>query len=141
MSFSFSALRLSKAWPLDKTLVRFILNGLVATAVHYGFLLLFVEGVGLRPVGLANTLAACIGILASFMGNRHYVFQHTASFWHTWHRFIALYGTIALLHGVLLYLWSDWQGWNYSVGFVLVTGAMVALSFTGNKFWVFHEKT
>ena len=42
--------------------IRFGLNGVAATAVHYAILVALVEGAGLGSVGLASAFAAAGGI-------------------------------------------------------------------------------
>ena len=43
-------------------LVRFIINGLAATAVHFGVLWLLMEPLQLPTAGGANLLASCVGV-------------------------------------------------------------------------------
>ena len=52
-------------------------------------------------------------------------------------RFSGLYGAIALLHGAVLLVWSDYFGLDYRAGFLLATVLQVSLSYLGNKFLVF----
>jgi putative flippase GtrA len=120
--------------------VRFLLNGVFATAVHYGVLTLNVEVLGISPVGLANFVAAWFGITASFLGSRWFVFQNVdAPVMQQAVRFVSLYALIACLHGIVLYLWSDRAGWNYSAGFLVATGLQTVLSYLGNRFLVFKN--
>lgn len=120
-------------------LQRYIVNGLVATVVHYAVLSFGLEVVRIPSAGLANLLAAVVGITTSFLGSRYFVFragdqpmlgQAT--------RFVALYVAIALLHGATLWCWSDLGGLDYRLGFLLATCLQVALSYFGNKHLVFR---
>jgi putative flippase GtrA len=117
---------------------RYVINGLVATAVHYGVLTVNLELLEFKSAGLANFVAATFGIATSFLGSRYYVFNRNQDqILHQALKFSGLYGAIAVLHGVFLFLWTDWQGLDYRIGFLFATGIQVSLSYLGNKFLVF----
>lgn len=119
--------------------VRYIVNGLAATAVHYGVLTFNLKVLGFGSAGLANLCAAVFGIVASFLGSRYYVFAGSAR--QPWLpqaiKFSGMYGAIAVLHGIVLWVWTDRLGLDYRLGFVIATGLQVSLSYLGNKFLVF----
>ena len=117
---------------------RYVISGLLATAVHYAVLTLNLGFFEFKSAGLANLVAAIFGITTSFLGNRYFVFKRSAeSVLQQALKFSGLYGAIAVLHGLLLWVWSDWHGLDYRLGFLLATGIQVSLSFLGNKFLVF----
>lgn len=119
---------------------RYIINGLVATAAHYCTLNINVLLFKFESIGVANLLAACVGITVSFIGSRYFVYQeHTNSFVSQFARFSMLYMSIALLHGSFLYLWSDMYHMSYNVGFLIATVFQVLLSYFGNKILVFKN--
>ncbi|KIP86148.1 hypothetical protein SN15_09295 [Stenotrophomonas maltophilia] len=126
--------------PELRRFARFVVNGLVATAVHFLVLSLLVEVVHIGSKGLANALAASCGIAASFAGNKWFVF--TASRGDAGSqavRFILLYGALALLSGALMAVWSDVGGLDYRIGFVLISGIQLVCSFLGNRLLVFKQ--
>jgi putative flippase GtrA len=121
-----------------RQLLRYVINGLVATAVHFGVLTLLVEVAQVPSKGVANLLAAAVAIVASFLGNRYFVFaatraRATGQLW----RFVLLYAAIALVNGGLMALWSDLLKFDYRVGFVLISIIQFILSFLGNRLLVF----
>ncbi|MCF3501744.1 GtrA family protein [Stenotrophomonas geniculata] len=117
---------------------RFVLNGLAATAVHFGTLTFLVEVVHVGSKGLANSIAAVFGILASFVGNRFFVFAtRTGSLRKELVRFSVLYAALALLSGALMALWADVFALDYRIGFVAISGIQLVLSFLGNRMLVF----
>lgn len=119
--------------------VRYIVNGLFATALHYAVLSSLLGAAAWTSAGLANLCAAVVGISASFLGSRYFVFRPVRGvLTEQIMRFGALYGLIALLHGVVLLLWSDWLGQDFRIGFLLATGMQVSLSYLGNKWLVFR---
>jgi len=113
-------------------------NGLVATAVHYGVLKFNLTVIGISSAGIANLIAACFGISTSFLGNRYFVFQsNDPNILSQALKFSGLYGAIALLHGFILFVWSDWFGLDYRIGFLIATFFQFVLSYIGNKKMVF----
>lgn len=117
---------------------RYIVNGLVATAVHFAVLTFNLKVLGFASAGFANLIAAVFGIATSFIGSRVYVFHGSAeTLLHQISRFILLYVSIALLHGALLYAWTDVMALNYIAGFAVATVMQVIFSYWGNKILVF----
>jgi putative flippase GtrA len=120
-------------------LVRYVINGLAATGVHYGMLTFNLKVLGITSAGLANLLAAVFGITASFLGSRYFVFRDVSGPVLTQAtKFGGLYAVIALFHGVVLLCWTDWLGFDYRIGFVLATLLQMSLSYVGNKRLVFN---
>ncbi len=119
--------------------MRYVLNGVVATAAHYAVLTINLEVIGIPSAGVANFVAAIFGIGVSFLGSRYYVFRKTDErIILQLIKFSGLYGFIAILHGCTLFLWTDWQGFDYRVGFIAATIIQVSLSYFGNKRLVFN---
>jgi putative flippase GtrA len=119
---------------------RYIVNGLAATAVHFGVLTFCLEVLRLPSAGLANLVAAGFGITTSFLGSRYFVFRRPDEpIGQQAARFGALYAVIAGLHALVLALWTDVLGYDYRWGFLLATGLQVALSYWGNKRLVFNR--
>lgn len=117
---------------------KYVINGILATGVHYGVLTLNMGILEFKSAGLANLVAAIFGITASFLGSRYFVFdQSTGGIFQQAIKFGGLYGAIAVLHGLFLWVWSDWQGYDYRVGFLVATGMQFSFSYLGNKFLVF----
>ena len=119
-------------------IIRYILNGLVATAAHYGAFLLNLSLLPAHSAGLANFLAAFIGISISFLGSRYFVFRNwQAPIVGQFLRFGALYAGIAILSGVTLFVWSDLLQLDKRVGFLIGVFLQVAFSYFGGKKLVF----
>jgi putative flippase GtrA len=119
---------------------RYIINGLIATAVHFLVLSICLQILQLPSAGLSNMLAAAFGISASFLGSRFYVYpKATAPIWQQAARFAVLYVSIALLHGAVLYLWTDLYSLDYRVGFLIATVIQFCMSYFGNKYLVFRQ--
>ena len=133
-----STLRGKVAALLAQQSVRYLINGLVATAAHFVVLTFNLEVLGWGSAGIANLVAAVFGITVSFLGSRYFVFQGSREpLFKQVYRFIFLYAAIALLHGALMYVWTDHYRLNYIAGFVVATGMQVLCSYWGNKRMVF----
>jgi len=121
-------------------LLRYIANGLVATAVHYGALTVALKGLHVSPAWIANLMAAIFGILTSFLGSRHFVFKQAHEpAGDQLRRFVGLYGAIAVLHAVVMGVLTDIMGMDYRLSFIFATALQTALSYLGNKFLVFRS--
>lgn len=125
-----------KMW--DKQPIRYIINGGIATVVHFCVLTLCLKVFDWSSAGLSNFVAAIFGISASFLGSRYFVFQNSSeTFFAQLYKFIFLYFSIALLHGALMYVWVDVYALNYIAGFLIATVMQTVLSYFGNKVLVF----
>ena len=121
-------------------IARYAINGLAAAAVHFGLLYFNINVVGIQSVGLANLFAAVGGVAASFLGSRYFVFrEHNQPILRQAAKFGLLYTLIALLHGAVLYGWTDVGRLDYRVGFLVATALQAILSYFGNKFLVFQK--
>ena len=119
-------------------IVKYIINGLFATIIHYVILTVNMEIIGFKSAGLANFVAAFFGIFSSFMGNRYFVFKAIdRPFLKQSVAFILLYSFIAIIHGAILYVWTDLYYLDYRIGFVIASVVQFILSFSGNKLFVF----
>ena len=122
-----------------KELVRYGINGCLATLIHYAVLTINLNIFLMSSAGMANLIASIFGITFSFIGNRYFVFNETdGSLLKQVIRFSSLYGTIAILHGLVLFLWTDWFRFDYRIGFLIATALQVSLSYVGNKKMVFN---
>ena len=123
---------------LGGQVVRYLINGVVATVVHYGVLQFNIEVLNIQLASMANAIAAVFGITVSFIGSRYFVFRgQQSSVVKQGAHFIMVYVLIALLHATVMYVWADHLGMDYRIGFLLATGMQMVLSFLANKFLVF----
>ena len=119
-------------------ILRYGLNGLVATGIHYSVLSFNIEVLKIPSAALANSIAAVFGIGTSFLGSRYFVFRaRTESVLKQLLKFLLLYLLIAVLHASVLYIWTDHYALDYRLGFLLATSLQMVLSFFGNKRLVF----
>lgn len=121
----------------DTTFNRFLLNGLFATAVHYAVLAALIELANFKSAGLANGLAAPVGIAVSYMGNKLLVFKSMAAHTRTLPGFLLVYFLVAAQHAGVLVVWTDYAKLPYTLGFMIATAASFLLNYFGNRLFVF----
>lgn len=120
--------------------LRYALNGAVATAIHFLVFIAAAAALGHGLHGVANGVGSAFGIAASFLGSRYFVFPHRRGDWRReLARFLPLYASLAVLNMLIMYLWSDLSGFNKEIGFVIATLIQVAATFFGNKYLVFRN--
>jgi putative flippase GtrA len=121
-----------------RELVRYGINGFLATLIHYAVLTINLNVLLMSSAGMANLIASVFGITVSFIGNRYFVFNKcNETLLRQFIKFSSLYSAIAIVHGLILFLWSDWLGFDYRIGFLIATALQVSLSYVGNKKMVF----
>jgi putative flippase GtrA len=121
-----------------RELLRYGINGFLATLIHYAVLTINLNVLHMSSAGMANLIACVFGITVSFIGNRYFVFYEcNKKLLSQVIKFSSLYSAIAIVHGLILFLWSDWLGFDYRVGFLIATALQVSLSYVGNKKMVF----
>lgn len=119
---------------------RYIVNGLIATIIHYAALSFNIHYAGIESAGISNIVASFFGITASFLGSRYFVFpDSTGNPFSLMIRFSGLYVAIAVLHGITLGIWTDLCDFDYRIGFLIATAMQVSLSYIGNKRLVFKS--
>jgi putative flippase GtrA len=122
-------------------IVRYIINGLIATTVHYCVLKFNLEVLNFLSAGLANLTAAVFGIASSFLGSRYFVFRKSGeSIKFQAIKFSGFYGLIAILHFLVLFLWNDYLGLDFTFGFLIATALQLPISYLANKFIVFKNE-
>lgn len=118
---------------------RFIVNGVLATLVHFGFLTLFVEINLTASAGVSNACASVFGILASYLGNRYWVFSERRASQNSLWKFLVVYSGMVLVHGLVLWLWTDIANLDYRLGFIVATAIHVILTYLGNFYFTFKH--
>jgi len=120
--------------------LRYLINGVVCTAIHFGVLTFNINVLNFQSTGLANFIAALFGIIASFLGSKYFVFPNrNESTNKQFLKFALLYGSIAFIHGIILFVWTDMYALDYRIGFIMVTIFQITFSYLGNKYMVFKK--
>lgn len=121
---------------LLRQVISFVGVGLVAMAVHYGFLIGLVEGHVLGPVP-ATLVGYVTGGLVSYALNRRHTFTsgrpHEEALW----RFTAVAGVGFCLTYVAMHILVDRLAFPYLPAQVVTTGLVTFWSFSAHKWWTF----
>ena len=122
---------------LRARMLRYGVAGIVATAVYFGSVVLFVEVIGLPPV-FAAVLATAVVIVSSYVINRRFVFEtdraHTSAF----ARFVTASLIGIGLNAGLMHLATAVVHWPYIAGAALATAIVPPLNFVVNHLWTFR---
>ena len=119
-------------------IIRYVINGGVATSAHYGAFIFNLSFISPQSAGLANFLASFVGIIVSFFGSRYFVFcSMKTSIAIQFIRFSILYLAIAIVSGVTLFVWSDILELNKNIGFLIGVIIQVFCSYFGGRRIVF----
>jgi putative flippase GtrA len=110
--------------------------GVMAAAVHYGLLILLVEGGGFHPV--PATLAGYVaGGLISYALNRKHTYgssrPHREATW----RFAVVAFIGFLLTWLLMHVLTVWLSGPYLPAQVVTTGVVMLWSFVAHRIWTF----
>lgn len=117
---------------------KFLANGVLATLIHFLILILLIEVADLPSYGVANGIGAVFGIMASYVGNKLFVFQSKGDNKKSAQRFLILYAALFLWNITFLLIWSDYMELPYQIGFVIAVGIATIVSYLTNKIWVFE---
>jgi putative flippase GtrA len=118
---------------------KFVINGIFAACIHFFFLLSLLTFTDAN-YGFSNFTACIFGSLASFLGNKYFVFASPSQTTQTYiqlPKFIFLYLCLCLNAGFALYFWSDIFGYYFMFGFLGITAINTVLGFLVNKFLIF----
>jgi len=107
--------------------------------VHFSFLFIAVEVIEISLISLSNLVASFFGVSSSFLLNRHYVFRTVRkSFYTAYFHFIVANTVTISLTSFLFLGWSDWLGWDYKVGFLLIYILVAMLNYVLYKKVIFN---
>jgi putative flippase GtrA len=115
---------------------RYLLVGLLATAIHYALLVALVELTGAAAAPSAAFGAAC-GALAAYAGNRHFTFAGGAVHAQALPRFLAVAALGAAANGAIVWTGKEIVGMHYLAAQVVATTVVMWSGFVLNRRWSF----
>ena len=116
--------------------VRYSAVGAIATAVHYGVLVLCVER-GHWPAFAASGFGAVVGAQVAYLSNRWFTFAHRGDVAASWPRFQAT-ALLGALLGMVIVALGVRLGVHYLIAQVLATLTSLAITFAVNRVWTFR---
>jgi putative flippase GtrA len=121
---------------VEPTLGRYLLVGLLATAVHYTLLMAFVELAGLAAAPAASFGAVC-GALAAYAGNRRFTFPGGAAHQQALPRFLVVAAFGAAASGAIVWAGTEVFAMHYLAAQFVATSIVVWSGFVLNRRWSF----
>jgi len=116
--------------------LKFVLVGLLATAMHIGLVMALVEGMSLAPV-LASLPAFLVALSVSYLINHHWTFAAAGPY----RRHLPRYALVALggliLNAAIMYSVVDLLGASYFLGLVVVIMVVPVLGYMLQRGWSF----
>jgi putative flippase GtrA len=109
--------------------------GAVATAVHYGLLVLLVEFAH-WPAWISAGLGAVLGAQVAYLGNRALTFAHRGAVRRSWPRF-QVTAMVGALLGMAIVALAQSLGWHYLAGQAAATLLAMLLTYAINRRWTF----
>jgi putative flippase GtrA len=114
---------------------RYLGVGALATAVHYGLLVLLVERFGWLA-WLGAGAGAVVGAQVAYLGNRWLTFDHRGAVARSWVRF-QLTAVAGAVLGMVLVGAAERLGLHYLLGQVVATVLATLLTYAINRRWTF----
>ena len=123
--------------PVARSFARYVLIGVIATAVHSLVLVLCVEAAGWQP-WLASGIGATVGAQVAYAGNRLYTFDHRGAVGASWLKF-QITALVGALQGMAIVAVAVHGGWHYVAAQVVATLAGLVLTYMVNRLWTFRH--
>jgi putative flippase GtrA len=115
---------------------RYIVVGLINTAVHFLVTIFLVESEMLQPVP-ASVVGFTLALLVAFVLNRHWTFGRTDRPLQRLVKFTAVSLSGMVLNLLIMSAVVDWLHWHYLLGLCLVALIIPPYNFVLNFFWSF----
>lgn len=119
--------------------IRFSAVGVVGTTVHYLILIGLVQIIRVDPVA-ASIAGFTAGAFVNYFLNYHVTFRSSKCHKGTILKFFSIAVVGFLLNSSIMAVGVKYFKVNYLFAQILATGTVLACTFTGNRFWTFHEK-
>jgi len=115
---------------------RYLLVGLVATAIHYAILVTLVEWAD-AAAGPSAALGAACGALAAYAGNRRFTFSGGAPHAQALPRFLLVAAFTAMVNGAIVWSAAEVLAMHYLAAQVVATLVVLWSGFVLNRGWSF----
>ena len=124
---------------INHSIVRFTINGLVATGVHYVAMVFAIHVLGITWYGLAYAFAFLFAVVTSFFGNKRFVFKYHQVQDFQFVKFVALYLGLLVMTSLTMWAVSDYGGLHYNAGFIITVTLQFIGGYLGSRYLIFYE--
>ena len=122
---------------INHSIVRFTINGLVATVVHYLAMVFAIYFLGITWFSVAYAFAFLFAVVTSFWGNKRFVFQHHQVQDFQFVKFVTLYLGLLFMTSLTMWAVSDYGGLHYNTGFIIAVTLQFIGGYLGNRYLIF----
>lgn len=129
----------SRLWQEFKQFARYLLVGVMNTAVGYGIIFFCMYGLGVSPV-LSNALGYGIGVIVSYSLNKKFTFKSNASDGTTFLRFLLVTAVAYSANLLTLIVLINRLEVHSGVSQIVSGGVYVVTAFLGSKFYAFASQ-
>ena len=122
---------------INHSIFRFAINGLVATGVHYIAMVFAIHVLHITWYSLAYAFAFLFAVVASFWGNKRFVFKNHQPQNFQFLKFASLYTVLLFLTSLTMWVISDYGGLHYNVGFIFAVTLQFIVGYLGSRYIIF----
>ena len=126
-------------WLVAGQFIRFIVVGLLNTAVDFGLLNLLIY-LFRWPSVWANTVSFSVAVLNSFFWNKYWTFKSRDCHISEFIRFNSVYVFVFVVNAITLIILVDIFNMNPKIGQLIALPIITIISFTGHRRWSFKGK-
>ncbi len=123
--------------PLTTSLTRYVMAGILSTAVYFGLVITLVELFHRDPV-VSSVLGFVITIVLSYFLNRQWVFVSARSHTFAFPSFVLATFISLSLNASIMHVTVHVMRWWYVVGLLITTAIVPPINFAMNYFWCFR---
>lgn len=123
-----------------KQLIRYLLVGLLNTAVGYGIIFILMYGFGVNPE-LSNAIGYLFGLVVSYTMNRRFTFESKEKRLKEFSKFLGVFAIAYSLNFITLVALIRWLHVEKGVSQILASVVYVGVSFVLSKYYTFAART
>lgn len=124
---------------LRKKFTSFVLVGLIATAIHYGVLILLVQAFDVSPT-LATTMGFLVSVVANYALNYTLTFNSDKPHLEAAGKFVIVSSVGLLGNAAIMQFGTAVMAWPYLLVQLGATGVILFWNFFGNYLWSFRAQ-
>ncbi|MDH4276257.1 MAG: GtrA family protein [Gammaproteobacteria bacterium] len=125
---------------LRKKFASFLFVGGVATAIHYGLLILLVQGFAVSPT-VATTLGFTVSAVANYLLNYKLTFVSDKPHIEAAVKFIVVSSAGLVGNTAIMHFGASVMSWPYLIVQLGATAIILFWNFFGNYLWSFRART
>ena len=122
---------------INHSIVRFTINGLAATGVHYLAMVFAIYVLGIKLYSLAYSFAFLFAVMTSFWGNKRFVFKHRQVQDFQFVKFFLLYLGLFFMTSLTMWAACDYGSLNYNTGFIIAVTLQFIGGYLGSRYLIF----